>query len=57
MTQLLALIILIADIIAIVECIQSKADSTKKIIWILLIFFLPLLGLILYYAVGRKDIA
>ena len=49
-----SLIILILDIIAIVEVINSSRSTGEKVLWCLLIFFLPVLGLLLYYFVGKK---
>lgn len=55
MSGIFALIILVLDILAVLDCIKTQQDSTKKILWIALIVFLPLLGLILYYLVGKKQ--
>lgn len=49
-----SLIILILDIIAIVEVINSSRSTGEKLLWCALIFFLPVLGLLLYYFVGKK---
>lgn len=57
MKGLIGLIILVLDIIAIVEVAKSKADMGKKVLWIILILVLPIVGLILYYLLGRKSIA
>ena len=46
------LIILIADIYAIVMILQSSAKSIEKLIWSLVVFFLPLIGLIIWYFAG-----
>lgn len=54
MSNLIYLVILILDVIAIMEIWKSSKDSNKKIIWTLVIIFLPILGLILYYFMGRK---
>jgi hypothetical protein len=51
---LLGLIILALDIVAIVDCAKSNADTGKKVLWIVLILLLPLLGMILYFLLGRK---
>ncbi len=48
-------IILILDIIALVEVFGSDRDTTSKVLWCLLIFFFPILGIIIYYLFGRKD--
>ncbi|RYG62306.1 MAG: PLDc_N domain-containing protein [Alphaproteobacteria bacterium] len=52
---LLGLIILVLDIYAILQVLGSSAEPMKKGIWVLLIFFLPVLGLILWYLMGPKK--
>ena len=54
MKSLLSVIILVLDIIAIVDVLKSSMASGKKILWIVLIVLLPVIGLILYYLLGRK---
>ncbi len=46
------LIILIANIYAIVMILQSYAKGIEKLIWVLAVFFLPLLGLLIWYFAG-----
>lgn len=46
---IIGFIILALDIVAILKTIQSSASVAKKTVWILIILFLPLLGLILWY--------
>jgi len=57
MNSIIALVILILDIIAIIDCIKSSMATGKKVLWILLILILPVVGLILYYLLGKKSIA
>lgn len=45
-------IILVADIYAIVQILQSSATGQQKLIWALVVFFLPLAGLIAWYFAG-----
>ncbi|MFN0263623.1 PLDc N-terminal domain-containing protein [Tepidamorphus sp. 3E244] len=52
---LLGLIILALDIYAIVKIVGSGASTGSKVLWILIILFLPLLGLILWYLFGPKG--
>lgn len=52
MQSIIALLILIADIYAIIKIIQSSADTVKKILWILGVLFFPVLGLIVWYLAG-----
>ena len=52
---LLGLILLIADVWAIVRIVQSAAGTGSKVIWIVVILLLPLLGLLLWLLFGPKD--
>jgi hypothetical protein len=57
MKGMLSLIVLVLDIIAILDVLKSSMDTGKKVLWIVLIVLLPVIGLILYYLVGRKKAA
>lgn len=50
---MLGLLHLILWIIAVVDIVKSSRSILWKILWILVVLFLPLLGLILYYVFGR----
>jgi len=52
MESIIGLLILIGDIYGIVMTLQSKAKTEQKVLWVLLIFLLPVLGLILWYLMG-----
>ena len=52
---LFGLLILIADIHAIVKTLQSNAETLTKVLWIVVILFLPLLGVILWYFFGPRG--
>ncbi len=54
-TGILGLIILIADIWAIVKIFGSGANTGSKVIWIVVILLLPVLGLILWLFFGPKS--
>lgn len=52
---ILGLLILVADIWAIVKTMQSGASTGTKVLWIVLILVLPLLGLIIWLFAGPKG--
>ncbi|MGH8436031.1 MAG: PLDc N-terminal domain-containing protein [Pseudomonas sp.] len=52
---LIGLIILALDIWAILNVIKSSAETGMKIIWVLLILFLPVLGLIIWAVAGPRG--
>ena len=55
MGQLIALVILVLDILAIIDVLKSVKDNAKKALWIILILVLPLVGMVIYFLVGRKK--
>ena len=52
MEGIIGLLILIANIFAIVKIVQSSADTANKVIWVLVVFILPIIGLIAWYVAG-----
>lgn len=52
---LLGLLILVGDLWAIINIIQSSASNGKKLLWTLLVIFLPFLGLILWFFLGPRG--
>ena len=54
MTTLLGLVILVLDIIAIIDVLKSSKATGKKIVWIILILVLPIVGMVLYFLIGKK---
>ena len=52
---LLGLLILIGDVWAIINILQSGASSEKKLLWIVVVILLPLLGLILWWFMGPRT--
>ncbi|GGG31505.1 PLD nuclease N-terminal domain-containing protein [Pontibacter amylolyticus] len=41
---------------ALVDLLTSEfSDSTNKLVWVIVILFLPVLGAILYLLIGRKQ--
>lgn len=54
MGGILGLLILVLDIVAIVDVLKSSMDTGKKALWILLILILPVVGMALYFLIGKK---
>src|SRR4029434_5083315 len=53
--SILGLLILVADIWAIINIFQSSVSNEKKLIWIIVVVLLPVLGLILWFFLGPRD--
>lgn len=48
-------ILLVLDIWAILNVVQSRSDTLKKAIWIVVILLLPLLGFIIWLLTGPRS--
>jgi succinate dehydrogenase/fumarate reductase cytochrome b subunit len=49
------LLVLIADVWAIVNVVQSGADTGRKVLWVVLVVVLPVLGFVLWWFLGPKT--
>lgn len=49
------LLVLIADVWAIVNIVQSGADTGKKVLWVVLVVVLPVLGFVLWWFLGPRT--
>ncbi len=53
--SLWGLLVLIADIWAIINIVQSSETTGKKVLWTVLVFLLPVLGFIIWLIAGPKS--
>lgn|GEM_PF-669529 len=51
----LGILILVLDILTIVFVVQSRKRFLVKVVWIVVILALPILGLLLYFLLGREK--
>lgn len=49
------ILVLIADVWAIVNIFQSAADTTRKVVWTVIVILLPVLGFILWFFLGPRT--
>ncbi len=54
-STIIGLLILVADIWAILNVIGSGATTGKKVLWIVIILIFPVVGLIVWYFAGPKK--
>ncbi len=53
--SIFGLIILIADLYAIYQTLTSSASTAAKVVWTLVILFLPVIGLIAWLVAGPRG--
>jgi len=47
--------ILLFPLIALIDILKSKFEQNDKLVWVLVVIFLPLIGSILYFIIGRNK--
>ena len=52
---LFGLLILVADVWAILNVFQSSESTGSKVLWIILVLVLPVLGFVIWYFAGPKK--
>ena len=52
---LLGVLVLILDVIAIVSVISGRSSVERKVLWTFLVLILPIVGMVLYYLVGKSS--
>ena len=56
MGSFLGILIFVADIWALANVVQSPVSAGNKILWVLIIFLLPIVGLLLWFFLGPKSL-
>ena len=52
---ILGVLVLFADVWAILNIFQSASSTGSKALWIVLVLVLPLLGVIIWYFAGPRE--
>ena len=52
-TVLVVLFIFMLPLLALISALMNDFPGNEKIIWVLIILFLPFLGSVLYFLIGR----
>ncbi len=55
MGGLVGLLVLVLDVIAILDVVKSAASTNQKALWVILILVLPVIGMVLYFLIGKKK--
>ena len=53
--SLLGILVLILDIVAIASVIGGNSSLERKVLWTLIVLILPVVGMILYYLIGKNG--
>lgn len=55
MQTIAGLLIFALDVWAIASIINSKEETSKKVLWILLVLLLPLIGFLIWFFAGPRG--
>jgi len=53
--SLVGAVVLILDIFAIVSVLLGSSEVKRKLLWIVVILLLPVVGMVLYFLIGRSS--
>ena len=53
--QIIMLIVIALPVIALISILRNEFKNHDKLIWVLVVLFLPFLGPILYFIIGRPK--
>ncbi len=51
----IGLLVLVLDLVALFSLLTGRGSVGHKVLWCLLILLLPLLGMVLYFLLGRSP--
>ncbi|WP_375723556.1 PLDc N-terminal domain-containing protein [Arcobacter sp. KX21116] len=55
LTFFVPLIIFVYYIYALIDILKNEFTGNNKLIWLIIYFILPLVGVLLYFLIGRKQ--
>ncbi len=53
--SVLGTVVIVLDVVAIISILFGSASIGHKVFWILVVLVFPLVGMIIYYLVGRSP--
>jgi len=51
----ISLFFFLLPIIALIDILKRRFNGNDKIVWVLVVLFLPVLGSVLYFIIGKKS--
>jgi hypothetical protein len=53
-SALFAILVVILDVVAIVSVVSGHSSNERKVLWTVVILLLPVVGMVLYFLIGRS---
>ena len=51
----IVLILLILPLICVIDIVKNQFGGNDKLVWVIVVIFLPIIGALLYLLIGRKQ--
>lgn len=55
MILFIAVLVLLLPLIALIDIIRNDFDGNNKLLWVLIVIFLPFMGSIIYFLIGKDQ--
>ena len=49
------LVVIVPTVCALIDVLSNNFKGTDKLVWLFVLVFIPLVGVLLYYAIGRHQ--
>ncbi len=53
--EIIFLLVILLPLFALISILNSEFEGNDKLIWVLIVLFMPFLGAILYYIIGKNK--
>ncbi len=53
--MIFSIVIVILPLIALIDLLRNHFANNDKLVWTIIVIFLPLIGTMLYFTIGRKH--
>jgi hypothetical protein len=52
---LIFLLLMVPNLVALVDILRHDFRENQKLVWLIVVLFVPIIGTILYFAIGRNQ--
>ena len=52
---ILSIVLLILPVLTLIDLLRNRFVNNDKLVWTIVVVFLPLIGSVLYWTIGRKQ--
>lgn len=53
--MLIFLLLMVPNLVALIDILRHDFRENQKLVWLIVVLFVPIIGTILYFAIGRNQ--